>query len=156
MKSELVYPFTFKSDGHPKEKGKIASVGVLVEDKKRKRIHNFCDLVKIEYPSVLIAEAKGLLTAVGFIPYFCNEEFSQEYGNGGRFVTIETDNRELIEYMKSKNGNNGNGSEELDKIKNSILEVTEEYMVRFKKIEGGGKNLAHYLCRKAEQRLAQD
>ena len=116
----------------------------------------------LEYQSVLIAEAEGVLTAIENIPFFCNGKFCKEYGNGGRDVKVGCDNKDVLDVMRKGNGNvdilrerrNGNSEEELEKLEemlSNVKEKTDGYVIEWKKIDGGSKNPAHRLCREAER-----
>jgi hypothetical protein len=169
MKSELKFPFKVYTDSHRLKNNGTASVGVLITDKKEVAIDRIFEIRKLAFPSTFIAEATGFCKGISVIPQYCNEKLSSEYENR-KTVVVRSDYKDLIELMDRKMGNgdvdflrkkrNGHGNskelDELERIIESVLEVNDSYEIKYKKIEGGGKNPAHYLCRMAEGRLAQD
>jgi hypothetical protein len=167
MKSELKGPFKVYTDSHHIKKNVTASVGILFTDKKGIVIDRIFEIKELTFPSTLMAEATGFCKGISLIPKYCNEAISSEYENN-KFVEVRSDYQDLIDLMNRKLGNgnvdflrkrrNGNGNckelDELEKMVEDILGINDSYEIKYKKIDGGGKNPAHYLCRIAEGRLA--
>ena len=107
-----------------------------------------------------MAEAKGFFTGIGFIPKYCNGRFSFEYGNGSKDVTVNSDNSDLIDLMKTEKRNMEFLAEEeikeLDILVKGVKNITDSYEIEYQKIDGRGRNPAHFLCRKAEEKLIQN
>jgi ribonuclease HI len=168
MESGYLYPFHVFTDGHADEQRKFAAIGILVTDKNKVIIGEYSGIRTLEVPTTFAAETLAFFMGLEFIPRYCNEDFHENYGNGCRVVQLNSDHQDIVDFMNprklKRNLNflrkrrNGSSSEEEIELVRSLLEsnrdIDDSYSIRYRKVKGMDRNLAHFLAKEAERALA--